>query len=105
MNHLVHARAFFAGYSCCKTSPHTYGSDAENPQNIRKLKANNRRSINFSVEAKYNQILNEGKTIKMPPLVPIVVKGKRGTVLLGSRREAQGKARAFLKRGTPMREK
>lgn len=32
VNHLVHAKPSFAEYNCCKTSPHTFGSDAENPE-------------------------------------------------------------------------
>lgn len=32
VNPLVRAKLSFAEYNCCKTSPHTFGSDAENPE-------------------------------------------------------------------------
>ena len=32
VNHPVHAKPFFAVYKYCKTGPHTFGSDADNPE-------------------------------------------------------------------------
>ncbi len=32
VNHLDHVKQSFAEYNCRKTSPHTFGSDAENPE-------------------------------------------------------------------------
>lgn len=46
VNHLVHVKPFVAGCNCCRTSLHTCGNDAENPQYTTSSSNTTKRKIN-----------------------------------------------------------